>query len=403
MRNLIFVTLLVTLTISVASMAGTGNESKHSWPAIKPVKKSIHFLDHQKMGTKLNIVGLDETPVYLLECYLNAYNHKDNDFDYTGDFECRLTSLYDDHQAHRTLLSAERPQTRDWQSRGVFYIDEIEPKYVEGIPIKYPGYGRARSFRLRGMALTLEIKNFKLESGSDKKSTMDRNRIKELELDVTVTSDPSATYGVAEPLKYDTSLFSRIKWPEILPIMKTIHFVDHQEGAARLKVVGKNSTPLYLLECYLNAYDHEDRNFDYSGDFECRFTSLYDDSHGHSTLLIEDPYPTRDWQSRGRFLIEELKGKCAEYPEYGRIRHFRLRGMNLMLEIKAFKIKPGSSAENSPWNRDRIKELELYVTITPDAKALSEIAEPTKYIRLPSAHPEDPNDLLQNCDKVLMK
>lgn len=176
---------------------------------------------------------------------------------------------------------------------------------------------------------------------------------------------------------------SKRSWPVINPVKKSFHFIDHREMGAELIIVGIDGTPLYLLECYLNAYDHEDRNFNYSGSFECRLTSLYSKER-YSTLLTDQINQTRDWQSRGRFLLEELTGKCSEYPEYGRVRHFRLRGMNLTLEIKNLKIKSGSSAENAPWYVDRIEELDLDVTVTPDPKGLSEIAEPTKYPPCPN-------------------
>jgi hypothetical protein len=180
-----------------------------------------------------------------------------------------------------------------------------------------------------------------------------------------------------------TGTESKRSWPLINPVKKTFHFIDHREMGAKLRIVSIDGTPLYLLECYLNAYDRDDPDFNYSGNFECRLTSLYSKER-YSTLLTDQAKPTRDWQSRGRFLLEELTGKCAEYPDYGRVRHFRLRGMNLTLEIKNLKIKSGSSAENVPWYVDRIEKLDLDVIITPDPKASSEIAEPTKYPPCPN-------------------
>ncbi len=199
-----------------------------------------------------------------------------------------------------------------------------------------------------------------------------------------------------------TSDESKRIWPVIEPVKKTFHFVDRHNTEAKLKIVGTDGTPLYLLECYLNAYDYEDRDFDYSGDFECRLTSLYS-KEVYSTLLTEEQHPTRDWESRGRFLIKELMGRCAQYPEYGRLRHFTLRGMNLALEIKNFTIKLGSKVENSPWYVERIEELDLEVAVTSDPKAASAIAEPTHYVEPPRAHPDDPYDQSLNCEKVLLR
>jgi len=47
------------------------------------------------------------------------------------------------------------------------------------------------------------------------------------------------------------------------------------------------------------------------------------------TLLAEDDIAT--WHTRGQFHWEDLVGDCGRYPEYGRERHFRLRGMEITL------------------------------------------------------------------------
>lgn len=215
-----------------------------------------------------------------------------------------------------------------------------------------------------------------------------------ISLILVVAQFTGVTFSIGEEKKHS--------WPVILPMKKSLHFADNHDMGAQLKITGIDGAPLYLLECYLNAYDHEDRNFDYSGDFECRLTSLYSKDR-YSTLLTEEKHQTRDWQSRGRFLNEELTGKCLEYPEYGRVRHFRLRDINLTFEVKHFKMKPGSSSENIPWNRERIMELDLEVTVATDTTATSEIAEPSKYIAPPRLHPEDATDLSRKCDKILSK
>src|SRR5437879_5108689 len=130
-----------------------GNQDK--WPAVMPLKKIFHFDDGVLTGVKLTLTDSNRRPLYLLECYLNAFDKKDDHFDYTGDLECRLTSLFDDYYPHRTLLTEEKPQLRDWDSRGIFKIEELRCKKVGGVCIEYPGYGKLRHFRLRGMRLSL--------------------------------------------------------------------------------------------------------------------------------------------------------------------------------------------------------------------------------------------------------
>jgi hypothetical protein len=191
-------------------------------------------------------------------------------------------------------------------------------------------------------------------------------------------------------------------WPKVQTTKKTICLANRKKESARLLIRSENGKPLYLLECRINAYDHQDPNFDYSGDFECRLTSLYS-KESISTLLTEEEHPTRDWQSRGRFLLEELAGKCADYPEYGKVRHFRLRGMELTIAVEAYTTEEGSAAKNGPWHRDRIEKMRFTIKVTPCATALSPIAEPVRYAAPPRAHPEDPNNLSLDCEKVFFK
>jgi len=177
-------------------------------------------------------------------------------------------------------------------------------------------------------------------------------------------------------------------FPTVKQFEKKIHLVDNKTTELKTKIFGTDEIPIYLLECYLNAYSHEDKDFDYSGDFECRLTSLYS-KDSYSTLLTEVNNQTRDWQSRGRFFVEDLIGSCGIYPEYGKIRNFRLRNMNLTIEVGDLNIDTGSSAKNQPFNRDRVKDLFLTVKVASDMSATSEIAEPPKYLEPPNLHPED--------------
>lgn len=191
------------------------------------------------------------------------------------------------------------------------------------------------------------------------------------------------------------------KWPQISPVKKSFYFKESSAKEAKLKIVGLNGQSLYLLECYLGH--HEDPDFDYSGDFECRLTPLYSkENEVYSTLLTDDPKQSRDWESRGRFLVEEIMGKCAEYPEYGILRHFRLRGMTLTLHIKEFNLEPISGDMNVK-KKPIIRDLNLDVIVTPDQNALSTIAEKVKYVEPPYIHPEKQNDFSKNCDHVMIK
>lgn len=64
--------------------------------------------------------------------------------------------------------------------------------------------------------------------------------------------------------------------------------------------------------------------------FACRLVEGR--TENESSLLSEDESPY--WHTRGRIAsYDELVGVCGDYPEFGRIRHFRQRGFELTLEF----------------------------------------------------------------------
>lgn len=190
-------------------------------------------------------------------------------------------------------------------------------------------------------------------------------------------------------------------WPDIVPLEASVYFADASKAAAWFKILSPNGKPLYILQCY-NWRSARDPDFDYSGDFECRLTSTYS-KEAYSTLLTDDPKQSRDWQSRGRVLAEELVGKCADYPEYGRVRHFRLRKMKITFSFDEMSFKPFESSDRRKVNRREFQSLRFSVRVEPDSKALSNIAEPVAFAEPPNANPQDPDDFSRQCDVIVKK
>jgi len=134
----------------------------------------------------------------------------------------------------------------------------------------------------------------------------------------------------------------------------------------------RTGVPLYHLQCHSAGYTG-DSDFDYSGEFECRLSSVGDHDL-YSTLLTEDANQNRDWESRARFFAADVIGKCANIPQFGSVRHFRLRGMQLTLKI----VDPVV-------NRNRkLVSLKLKVAVQPDPTADREIAA---IVQLPKGAP----------------
>lgn len=164
-------------------------------------------------------------------------------------------------------------------------------------------------------------------------------------------------------------------WPKIAPLKKSFTFPDMGNPSVDLAIPGADGSPLYRLECR-SGDSYEGKEFDYSGDFECRLNSV-PGKDAYRTLLTYQPVQPRDWESRARFLVSDLEGKCGDYPEYGRVRTFRLRGMRLRLSL-------GFTGHGSPFpsnpGRPAPAAMRFAVEARPDPAALSQIAEDVPYV-----------------------
>jgi hypothetical protein len=121
--------------------------------------------------------------------------------------------------------------------------------------------------------------------------------------------------------------------------------------------------PVYKLQCHSAEYGGDGHDFAYSGDFECRLSSE-GNQDGYSTLLTENVHQSRDWESRGRFFAKHLRGTCASIPDFGAVRKFKLRGMDLTLKIIDPRFAPDGT----------LQSLKLSVEVLPDASAIRPIA-----------------------------
>jgi hypothetical protein len=180
-------------------------------------------------------------------------------------------------------------------------------------------------------------------------------------------------------------------WPEVRPRRQSVK-ITSSPLAADFRILGKDGTPLYRIECHNSEY--VDRDFIYSGDFECRLTALYED-FTYPTLFTDDPHTTRDWQSRARFLSQELVGKCFNYPEFGAVRHFRLRGMRITLAMGEI-VFSSTLQRGSP----DLRAFRFDVVVERDAGARSAITEPVAYGYPPWLHPGSDDDRTLDCSHV---
>jgi hypothetical protein len=152
-------------------------------------------------------------------------------------------------------------------------------------------------------------------------------------------------------------------YPSVEAQNRVFEVPDVKHADVSFDIKSSKGTPVYRLQCHSAEYSGDDHDFAYSGDFECRLSSA-GNRDGYSTLLTEDAHQSRDWESRGRFFAKSLRGSCASIPDFGAVRKFKLRGMDLTLKIIDPKFAPDGT----------LQSLKLSVEVRPDASASRPIA-----------------------------
>lgn len=126
-------------------------------------------------------------------------------------------------------------------------------------------------------------------------------------------------------------------WPAIRPvhITRTYNIKDDSDTPLTAFIETADGAPVYKLECHNGNY--EDLSFiDFSGDFQCALYSVEAGRRTSWNLLASDDRSEQrsDFLNRGRMTANQLWRECGAIPEYGRTRHFRLRGMHITFEFK---------------------------------------------------------------------
>jgi hypothetical protein len=165
-------------------------------------------------------------------------------------------------------------------------------------------------------------------------------------------------------------------WPEVAPMHVATFFSEGRLASGNWTIYGPEGQQLYRIEC--RSRDQEGHaDFIYSGDFECRLVSLY--SHeAHSSLFLENPHATRDWESRARFLAEDLVGACAQRPGWGSSRQFRLRGMRVTLALSDISVERTTDRASGQGTLE-LRSFWFTLAVEPDAQATTAIAATSEY------------------------
>ena len=178
------------LLLCLASLAA--QFSAHAeWPRIVSQTDRFHIVSPiRKSPVDVPIRDIDGKAVYRLVC--GSFDTPIGDFAYSGDFECFLQTVPPNYHGVSSLFAEAMPETADWQTRGRFFAREIKPPCDE-----IPDFGADRTFRLRGMKITLSLSNIEFDIVDG------RLGLKTFDFSVSVIPDRSATSAIAEPPTLD--------------------------------------------------------------------------------------------------------------------------------------------------------------------------------------------------------
>ncbi|MGE5624901.1 MAG: hypothetical protein ACM3ZT_05060 [Bacillota bacterium] len=142
------------------------NVPDSGWPVIQPLHAEYAYVRPDKPGEDAPYLVYFLDPkgnkVYRFECHRGGYHDDGYGVDFTGDFQCMLFPFKGETVSAVNLLAADthEEQKDDWHNRG-----RILAKQLQGECLNYPEYSNLRHFVLRGMDVTLAIKDPAWEQG----------------------------------------------------------------------------------------------------------------------------------------------------------------------------------------------------------------------------------------------
>lgn len=155
-------------------------------------------------------------------------------------------------------------------------------------------------------------------------------------------------------------------WPRIKELRRNVHF-DGKSPRFQVNICSEAGTALYVLDARMPPSDDPGGSaYDYSGAFDCR---LYPAAGGaeYPTLLQNIRNATRDWQTDGRFLREELVALSGAGESRCLVQRSRVRGMLVEIEIYNVTKDEGTGS---------IRSFDARFSFSNDPMATSDTAAP---------------------------
>ncbi len=124
-------------------------------------------------------------------------------------------------------------------------------------------------------------------------------------------------------------------------------------------------------ESYLDKLSEGPNGINYVGPLMCILNEGNEETE--LSLLADANDRGGPWHTRGQYFMNQLVGACGDYPQYGRVRTFKLRGFELTLDLSE------SSGDDARLAYSVMKiVVKKNLTIRSRRAELSEVAEPSE-------------------------
>lgn len=362
-----------------AAVAPQGPATTFRWPDVVPESFSWHFAPGVAKDVRVQISGPSGIALYLIECHTPDF--KQDDFDYSGIYQCRLES-----QLHFTSgqdLFAEGPFVeRQYDSIAVFSRSDLQA-----------GSATRRAL-VRGMDISFGFRN--AHGDSDGLSFFD------FWLNVRPDKNAWASICCSSP---SVAPASHPEWPRIQKAQGQFSVSERSprdgvitaagvwqmngspDGTLIIPVVQADGAQIYSIRCaaYSNYAERDSTGHPRLG-VVC---GLYTKDGINLLASATDPVSRLNPEY---ILPEQLTSACEAYPGWGANRDFRLRGMDVIMSLTHSTLREdqfdgvGTHLVFPPL----LVEAELSVEVRPDPNAADAQPSPPKTVYwgvVPSANP----------------
>lgn len=195
-------------------------------------------------------------------------------------------------------------------------------------------------------------------------------------------------------------------WPQTKKIHRSYIFEDLGKASVAFEILNSRGKPLYWFGCHSSDFIgqprdpfHDDEWF-YYGSFDCHLHSLIDKS-GNNLLSYNASDPRENF-SRALTVTKQLTGRCAQYPDWGLLRHIRVRGMLITLQFGDLHFAQVAAAVNDR-NPDGtvLHSFKFDVQIEPDKSAVFSFAEIPQFAYPLQVSPGSAKNISDDCAELI--